>query len=391
MLDRMAAGRIPAKHHIVARDEDGALLHEEAHTRNGFDGPYTLMYHRHEPHRHTAWRLSERYGWSRAERAPDETERPLLRRHFKSFELPQTDRAPIEARTPIVFNNDIVVTILRPGASDPVYFANGDGDDLYFVQKGGGTLRSVLGDLEFTEKDYIYVPRALKHRFVLPEDTEQYWLHFEIRNELFVPKQWRTPVGQLRMDAPYCHRDFTRPTFRGYLDEGLRTVVMKREDRFTEFDFAHTPLDVVGWDGAAYPFLFPILNFQPRAGLVHLPPDWHGTFAFKGGIVCSFVPRVVDFHEEAIPCPYPHEAVHCDEILFYSEGNFVSRRGISSGSVSFHPAGVMHGPHPGAYEASIGHRRTDELAVMMDTFAPLHVTRQARELEDEDYHASWCP
>jgi homogentisate 1,2-dioxygenase len=390
VIERIAAGEYPTKHHIVFRGTDGALRHEECLTRDGFDGPYSILYHLHEPHRHAAWRVSG-YGWAPPVAEDDSTSEPLRRRHFKSFELTSDPGAPINARRPLYFNHDVVVTVVKPSASDPVYFANADGDDLFYIHKGSGLLRSVVGDVPFGPRDYVCIPRGLKHRFILDPGVEQHWLGFEVLNALRIPKQWRNEAGQLKMEAPYCHRDFRLPTFMGPLDEGIRTFVVKRNDRFSEYEVKESPLDVVGWDGTVYPWAFPILNFQPRAGLIHLPPDWHGTFAFNGGIICSFVPRVVDFHEQAIPCPYPHESVHCDEVLFYAEGNFISRRGISSGSLSYHPRGIMHGPHPGAYEASIGHRRTDELAVMMDTFGALKVCKQALGIEDPDYHGAWRP
>lgn len=390
MIERKYAGSLPAKHHIVHRSPAGQIYHEECNTRVAFDGPYVLIYHIHEPHRHSEWGVSE-YGWGAPIPEASETAAVLRRRHFRSFDLPEKSGAPINCRVPIMFNSDVTVLIARPNTDDPVYFSNVDGDEVVYVQKGGGILRSILGDVAFREKDYVVVPRGIKHRWILEPNIEQYWLIFECKQDFFIPKQWRTPNGQLRMDAPYCHRDFRGPEFFGPLDEGIRKFVCKSQDRFTEFVMTDSPLDCVGWDGSVYPFAFHILDFQPRAGLVHLPPDWHGTFAFPGGIICSFVPRVVDFHEHAIPCPYPHESVHCDEMLFYSEGNFVSRRGMSNGSMSFHPRGIMHGPHPGAYEGSIGHKRTNELAVMMDTFKPLVMTQQASEIEDNEYHASWKP
>jgi homogentisate 1,2-dioxygenase len=191
------------------------------------------------------------------------------------------------------------------------------------------------------------------------------------------------------MDAPYSHRDFRRPEFRGPIDEGIREQVVRRGRRFHGFTLARSPLDVVGWDGTVYPWAFPILNFQPRVGLVHLPPTWHGTFAARGALICSFVPRVVDFHPEAIPCPYPHSSVDVDEVIYYVSGHFTSRRGIGPGSVSFHPAGIPHGPHPGAYEASRGQTRTDELAVMLDCMLPLRPTRAAETVEDRTYQDSF--
>jgi homogentisate 1,2-dioxygenase len=292
-------------------------------------------------------------------------------------------------RTPLLFNEDVVVGLVRPTAPDPVYFSNADGDDLFFVLQGGGLLRTPVGDLRFEQDDYVYVPRGLLHRFLPDADRAQVWLSIEALGGMHLPRQWRNDVGQLRMDAPYCHRDFRRPDFVGPIDEGLRELVVKRGNVFHGFTVPESPLDVVGWDGTVYPFVFPILNFQPRAGLVHLPPDWHGTFAARGALICSFVPRVVDFHPEAIPCPYPHSAVDCDEILFYCRGNFTSRRGVGPGSVSFHPAGLPHGPHPGAYEASIGHRETSELAVMLDTARPLRETAAARSVEDPGYQESF--
>jgi len=191
------------------------------------------------------------------------------------------------------------------------------------------------------------------------------------------------------MDAPYSHRDFKVPAFTGPRDEGIRTVVVKRAGAFHGFEWAGSPLDVVGWDGTVYPWAFPILNFQPRVSSVHLPPTWHGTFAARGALVCSFVPRPVDFGPDSVPCPYPHASVDCDEFIFYCRGNFTSRKGVGPGSVSHHPAGIPHGPHPGAYEGSIGSKATDELAVMLDTYLPLAATGAALGVEDAAYHDSF--
>jgi homogentisate 1,2-dioxygenase len=384
MLDRMVVGEVPRKHHIALRGEDGALRHEECITRKGFDGPYTIAYHLNRPHTHSP--AETKHGFLRAEPAPS---RPLRKRHYWSQRLPAAGGSPVDARVPLVFNQDVVLGVAKPAEDDPVYFSNGDADDLYFVFQGSGILRSPLGDVRFEANDYLCVPRGIPHRFLLDEGVDQYWLTMELPGGVRLLDQWRNEAGQLRMDAPYSHRDFRRPDFRGPRDEGIRDLVVKRGDAFHGFTLAHSPLDVVGWDGTVYPWVFPMLNFQPRAGLVHLPPDWHGTFATRGGLICSFVPRVVDFHPEAIPCPYPHASVDCDEILFYVKGNFTSRKGVGPGSISHHPMGLPHGPHPGAYEASIGTQRTDEMAVMMDTFAPLQPTKHALEVEDPAYHDSF--
>jgi homogentisate 1,2-dioxygenase len=316
--------------------------------------------------------------------------RPLARRHYFTGRVAAKPGAPVDVRVPLLFNNDIVLSIVQPSAPDPVYFANGDGDDLYFIREGAGVVRSALGDLRFGTDDYVFVPRGLLHRIIPDVGSAQHWLSIECLDALHLPHQWRNEVGQLRMDAPYCHRDFRRVEFVGPQDEGIRDLLVKRSGAFHGFRFDASPLDVVGWDGTVYPWVFPILNFQPRAGLVHLPPTWHGTFAARGALICSFVPRMTDFHPEAVPCPYPHASPDCDEFLFYVRGNFTSRRGVGPASVSHHPAGVLHGPHPGAYEKSIGSTRTDELAVMLDTLLPLQTTAAATEVEDPGYHESFC-
>jgi homogentisate 1,2-dioxygenase len=385
MLDRMLAGAVPRKHHLAFRDGEGRLLHEEAFTRAGFDGPYTLLYHRNRPHASAAIPLPPGAGWALPESAPAGA---LAKRHYRTQDLRPAQGPSAAARTPLLFNDDVVFGLATPSAEDPVYLSNGDGDDLYFVQEGGGLLRTPMGDLRFGKDDYLFVPKGLLHR-LLPDPGPQRWLSIEALGGLHLPHQWRNETGQLRMDAPYSHRDFRRVEFRGPLDEGIRDVVVKRAGAFHAFRHQDAPLDVVGWDGAVYPFVFPILAFQPRAGLVHLPPTWHGTFAARGALVCSFVPRVVDFHPEAVPCPYPHASVDVDEILFYVRGEFTSRRGVGEGSISFHPAGVMHGPHPGAYEGSIGARTTNELAVMLDCARPLRPTSAALAIEDPGYPASF--
>jgi homogentisate 1,2-dioxygenase len=383
MLERMTSGLVPKKHHIALRDAAGHLHYEECLTRAGFDGPYTILYHRHRPHAQRA--LESSHGWT----LPLATDRrPLRKRHYLSQRLPPERRSPVDARVPLLFNEDVVLGTLKPTGADPVYFCNGDGDDLFYVHEGGGLLRSVLGDLRFSAGDYVCVPRGLTHRFILDEEP-QYWLSIEASGGIGVPQQWRNEVGQLRMDAPYCHRDFRLPEFVGPLDENIRTVLVKRAGGFYAFGHAASPLDVVGWDGAVYPWAFAILDFQPRVGLVHLPPTWHGTFAARGALICSFVPRPVDFHPAAIPCPYPHSSVDCDEFIFYCRGQFTSRKGVGPGSISHHPAGIAHGPHPGSYERSIGTSHTDELAVMLDTNRPLQPTPAALLVEDPDYHESF--
>ena len=382
MLDRMQLGDVPRKHHVQLRGAGGELRYEECFTRDGFDGPYTILYHLRRPHTQRVAPVA--HGWAEPLAA---TERALAKRHYKSGELRQKGGPQIDARVPLLFNQDVIAGVAFPDAPDPVYIADADADQLIYVHQGGGTLRSLLGDVAFAQGDYVFVPRGLLHRF--EPAGPQHWFWFSFAGGLHVPRQWRNEVGQLRMDAPYSARDFKRPQLRAPQDEGIRELVVRREGRWHGFTLADSPLDVIGWDGAVYPWAFPILAFQPRVSSVHLPPTWHGTFAARGALVCSFVPRLVDFAPDAIPCPYPHSSTHCDEIIFYCDGNFTSRRGVAPGSISHHPMGIPHGPHPGSYEKSIGTTRTDELAVMCDVFAPLHSTSAARTIEDAGYHDSF--
>ena len=382
MLDRMQVGDVARKHHIQLRGSGGELRFEECFTRDGFDGPYTILYHERRPHVHRL--AAAKHGWA----APvGVTERALAKRHYKTFELAEESGAQIDARIPLMFNTDMIAGVAFPTAVDPVYIADGDADQLIYIHRGRGTLRTLLGDIAFAQGDYVFVPRGLLHRFLPAGD--QYWFWFSLTGGVHLPKQWRNEVGQLRMDAPYSHRDFKRPTFTGPLDENIRELVVRRAGVWHGFTMDTSPLDVVGWDGTVYPWAFPILNFQPRVSSIHLPPTWHGTFASNNVLICSFVPRLVDFHPEAIPCPYPHSNTHCDEIIFYADGNFTSRKGVQAGSISHHPMGVPHGPHPGSYEKSIGTTRTDEIAVMVDTFLPLTPTAAAVNVEDPDYQDSF--
>jgi homogentisate 1,2-dioxygenase len=390
MLDYRAQGALPVKPHTAFRRSSGELLHEHCFTRGGFDGPFSVLYHLHPPQDHGDGQPLARPLWPASQESANAAEGGLRRRHFRSQDV-SAHGTPLTGRIPLTFNGDLTVGVVKPDGEDDVYFANGDGDDLFYIHRGGGELISWFGRLPFQAGDYVIVPRAVVHRFVL-YPGEQHWVWMECRTGVRTPAQYRNPVGQLRMDAPYTHRDFRSPLLdtSGDTDpEGPRVVVSKRRDRFTAHAYPHPPLDVVGWDGTVYPMAFPIGRFSPKTGQVHLPPTVHGTFATQGSLICSFVPRVVDFGEGAIPCPYPHSNVDVDEVIFYCDGDFTSRRGVGEGSVSFHPAGTVHGPHPGAYEASIGVREVKELAVMIDTFEPLRVTPQARDIEAGEYDTSW--
>jgi homogentisate 1,2-dioxygenase len=383
MLERRAVGRIPPKPHLRYRTLGGAVIYEECITRAGFDGAFAMLYHEQRPHETEPVELQARFPTSEVV-----TPRALLRRHYRCLALPESATSA-EGRTALLVNRDVTIGLVRPAREDAFYFSNGDGDELFFVLEGGGVLRSPFGDLAFERGDYVHVPKGIAHRFLPLPDVGQAWLWLEFSGALGLPAAYRNGVGQLRMDAPYSHRDFRVPEFAGARDEGLRELVVKRRGTFHGYRTRHSPLDVVGWDGAVYPFALPISAFTPRVGQVHLPPPVHATFEAPGALVCSFVPRPLDFHPDANPVPYPHSSVDVDEVLFYANTSFSSRRGIETGSLSHHPAGVTHGPHPGAYENASAAKWTDELAVMLDCSAPLDATSAAVAVEDSGYHASF--
>lgn len=390
MIDRVSAGVLPDKPHTVLRSPLGELAHEEMFTRGGFAGAFSYFYHRFPI---TAGKVIKTSARHPIPSFSSEGTTPLVRRLYAS------DRAPrggsvLDARVPILANRDCTIYLARATESSAEFYANGDGDELWFVQEGSAVLESNCGRLEVAALDYVWVPKSLPHRWILaPGASELRMCGFEFSTGLKIPDEFKNPVGQLRMDAPYTHRDFKRPTGLAAtwdtVGEGPNTLVVKKRGVFTELELKHPLLDVVGWEGFVYPFAFPIEKYQPKTGMVHLPPTIHATFASSGSLICSFVPRVTDTHPSAIPCPYPHSSVDCDEVILYLRGNFTSRRGVGPGCISLHPAGIAHGPHPGAYEASIGSTRTDELAVMIDTYDPLLPTAQALALEEPGYHESW--
>jgi homogentisate 1,2-dioxygenase len=380
LIDYLRAGDVPAKPHTVFRGPGGALRYEECLTRRGFDGEFSILYHESHPTADLEIGPAAPGPWDRRVGTPA-PESVLKRRLLLGASSPP-------GFTPALFNEDVALSFFRllPAQNRDEGFANGDGDDLWYFFSGKATLETPFGDVAAGAGDYLLVPRGIVHRLVVDEEASGIVL--ELKGGFHLPSQFRNPVGQLRMDAPYTHRDFRRPLFRGPRP-GPSSVLVKKGDRFVRRAPASSPFDVVGWDGTVWPFAFPINAFQPKTGQVHLPPTIHGTFASRGLLVCSFVPRVTDTHPDAIPCPYPHASVDCDELIYYVRGNFTSRRGVGPGAVSLHPAGISHGPHPGAYEASIGTRSTDELAVMVDTFAPLSVASESLPLEDPAYHDSW--
>lgn len=382
MLERLCFGDLPAKPHLALRGPDGQLRYEACLTRQGFEGPFTIAYHEQRP------QALQAAGDPLFAPLAGEARPGFARRHYRTVAL-----ASQQAGDPIalLYNADLVLGCRKPTRDDSSYQLNAGGDELWFVLMGRGTVRTPLGDLDFQAGDYVCIPKGLLYRLLIDAREPQHYLSLEFGEGVGIPRAFRNSVGQLRMDAPYSHRDFKRPRFEGPRDEGLREVWVRSRETRQRFLYGHSPLDVVGWDGSVYPWAFPIRNFQPRVSSVHLPPTWHGTFAAEGALICSFVPRPLDFHPDAVPCPYPHSNIDIDEVLFYVDGDFSSRLGVERGSLTHHPRGVHHGPHPGRYEQSLGARHTEEVAVMLDCRLPLLPTRAALELEDNAYEASFHP
>ena len=392
MIHYHKLGKMPPKPHITMYEE-GKLLMEQCFTRQGFEGPYSTLYFRTPPTDECAVEKLAIPGFCPFEPL---AEQPLYRRHIRTQKFKAAGDF-LDARRVLMFNSDIQMSMVKPTESSARFFTNGDGDEAYFVYKGSGRLESMFGVVNFREHDYILIPRGTPYRFQF-DDADNELLAFEGTGWIDVPKEWRNSHGQITDYAPYSHRDFRIPeSLLAYSERNHGKtpykLVVKRDNTLTVHQFEHFPHDVAGWDGSVYPVAFNIHDYQPKTATVHLPPTIHVTFAGNEFVICSFVPRKVDYYEKdglkAIPCPYGHASVHMDEILFYVAGNFTSRKGIDSGRISLHPAGIPHGPHPGTYEGSIGHERSSELAVMCDTYKKLHLTTLAHELEDKDYHMTW--
>jgi homogentisate 1,2-dioxygenase len=389
MIHRHTLGRVPAKPHTAFHDGDGTLLMEHLATREGFHGPFSILYYRTPPTYAKGVEPINLSGFCPFELLADQ---PVRRRHIRTQNVPAGGDF-LTARRTLLVNDSLQIGVSKPTVATRRFFANGDGDELYFVTAGKGVLESDYGVLPFREHDYLLVPRSTPYRLVF-EGGGATLLIFEGRPRLDIPGDFRNRYGQLTEYAPYSHRDFRVPTQLLHFDRARHgdpphLVVVKACDRATVHQYDHFPHEVVGWDGFVYPVAFNIHDYQPKTGLVHLPPTIHVTFAGHDFVVCSFVPRLVDYHEKAVPCPYGHGNLDMDEVLYYVRGNFTSRKGIAAESISLHPIGIPHGPHPGTYEKSIGTKRTDELAVMCDAYKPFRLTAEAARIEDADYHFSW--
>ena len=375
-------GRVPRKRHVAFRKDDGSLHYEELVGNLGFTGPSSLLYHLHLPTAVKGVRPIRGLGWVA------EPERVVRHRHFRTSGL-VAGASPVLDRVPLLFNADVAISMARPRKEDPFFYRNGQGDEIVFVVEGEGVLESSFGELPCRPGDYVVIPRGVLHRWRLGTGPHRL-LVIESTGHVRTPKRYRNEHGQLTEMAPFSERDIRRPESLVTHDQtGEFAVVVKSGNRLVEMTLPHHPFDVVGWDGYYYPWAFSIHDFEPRVGRVHLPPPVHQTFEGDGWVLCSFCPRPYDFEKDAVAAPYSHQNVMSDEVLFYANAEFMSRKGIEFGSITLHPDGLPHGPQPGKTEESIGARSTNELAVMVDAFRPLLVSRDALVIEDAAYLVSW--
>lgn len=377
-------GQVPPKRHTVFPKPGGGIHYEQLMGNLGFAGLQSLLYTVRRP---TAVR-SIGTAWS----MPLEGDgQPHLRmRHFRSHRLEAGGPSATRDRVPLLFNADITLSLARPTAADPWLWRNARADEVVYVTRGSGVLESQFGNLAYREGDYLVVPRGIIWRLVPDAGVEQIHLVIETPGFIRTPKRYRNAQGQLLEHSPYCERDIRAPSELVVRDEpGECEVMTKTGSTVERVVMDHHPFDTVGWDGCYYPWAFSIHDFEPIVGRLHQPPPVHQTFEADRFVVCSFVPRLYDFHPQAVPAPYSHSNVMTDEVIYYGNDEFMSRAGIETGSITLHPDGLPHGPQPGRTEASIGQVRTEELAVMIDTFAPLHAARGLGACEDTDYGSSW--
>jgi homogentisate 1,2-dioxygenase len=376
-------GSIPHKRHTVFPRPGGGIYYETLMGNVGFAGLQSLLYTVRRP---TPILETQRIAEISWERDPDRT---LRMRHFRTHRLPAAGGSPVTGRTPLLYNREVAVSIVRPDSDDDFFYRNGQGDEIVYVTEGEGVLESQFGELPFRAGDYLVVPRGITHRYRLA-DRPQVFFIIESRGYVRTPQRYRNAHGQLLEHSPFCERDIRTPDSLPVHDEpGEFPILVKKNNAFHRVVLAHHPFDTVGWDGYYYPWAFNIQDFEPIVGRVHQPPPVHQTFESDGYVVCSFVPRLYDFHPAAVPAPYNHANIGADEMLYYCNDEFMSRAGIEKGSITLHPDGLTHGAQPGKIEESIGRKETNELAVMLDTFAPLNVTTGALPCEDTAYPKSW--
>ena len=377
-------GSIPHKRHTQFRKPDGTLYSEQLFSTEGFSNDYSLLYHTHPPTK--IIKTDEPVIV-----APEIAEEKMLKhRSFEGFHVkPQKDY--LESRKTILVNNDVHIVLAAPQESLTKYFfKNADADEMIFVHEGSGTLHTQYGQLTFGYGDYLVIPRGSIYQIEFNDSNNRLFI-VESFSPIRYPRQYMGKFGQLLEHSPYCERDIRTPQNLQTIDEdGDYLIQTKKKGVMYGLHYGHHPFDVVGWDGYCYPFAFSIHDFEPITGRVHQPPPVHQTFEARNFVVCSFCPRLYDYHPDAIPAPYNHSNIDSDELLYYVDGDFMSRKNVTRGMITLHPAGIPHGPHPGAVEKSIGKKETHELAVMVDTFHPLQLTKDALDIENKDYVMSWA-
>jgi len=376
-------GQIPAKRHTVFRKPDGALYAEELVSTEGFSSMYSLVYHTHPP------TIVKELGTPYSVEPKIAREKHLRHTSLLGFNIkPQKDY--LESRKIVLVNSDLQISLAAPTESMTTYFyKNSQADEVLFIHKGSGTLKTGFGKIYFKYGDYIVVPRGTIYQIEF-NDADNRLFIIESFSPIHFPKRYQNKYGQLMEHAPFCERDIVRPTDLETFDEtGDFKVLIKKQGLIYPYTYGTHPFDFIGWDGYHYPWAFSIHNFEPITGRVHQPPPVHQTFEAHNFVICSFVPRKYDYHPQAIPAPYNHSNIDSDEVLYYVDGDFMSRKSVVQGQITLHPGGIPHGPHPGTVENSIGKEKTEELAVMIDPFKPLMLTEDAIAIEDENYHKSW--
>ena len=376
-------GKIPRKRHIVFRKPDGGLYSEQLVSTEGFSDTYSLAYHCYPPTMVTG--IEPSYSVAPEIAEPDN----MQHRKYGGFSIAPVDDY-LESRVPVLVNNDVHISLAAPRKSMTGYFFKNSGaDEMLFIHRGKGRLRTMYGKLEFSYGDHLVIPRGIIYQVEFDDEDNRLFI-VESFTPLRFPKRYMNKDGQLLEHAPFCERDICKPAGLETHDEhGDFIVKIKRNDRIWPYHYATHPFDLIGWDGFHYPFALSIHDFEPITGRLHQPPPVHQTFETPTFVMCAFVPRLYDYHPESIPAPYHHSNVDSDEVLYYVDGDFMSRNNIEKGDITLHPKGIPHGPHPGAAERSIGAKETKELAVMVDTFRPLKLTRQSLVIEDKDYYKSW--
>ena len=376
-------GKIPPKRHIQFRKESGDLYYEQLFGTEGFHGFSSLLYHVNRP---TMVKSVKEF--------KDLTPVPAVNKNITSRMLKGFNVAPkddfLESREIVLFNNYLNIALAAPKKSMQSYFyKNADADEVIFIHEGSGKLRTMMGNIPFSYGDYLVVPRGMIYQIEFETEKNRLFI-VESFSPIYTPRNYRNNFGQLLEHSPFCERDLRGPSELETHDElGTFKIRIKKENMLHELEYASHPFDVVGWDGYNFPYAFSIHDFEPITGRVHQPPPVHQTFEAHNFVICSFVPRMYDYHPLAIPAPYNHSNIDSDELLYYVDGDFMSRNHVEKGYISLHPGGIPHGPHPGAYERSIGQTETKELAVMVDTFKPLKLTQAAVDMEDGSYATSW--